>query len=294
MNKTMSLKQIEANRRNAQKSTGPKTPNGRAFSKMNALKHGLLSKEALVRGIHARESKREFHALLARFRADLNPVGPVEEMLVDEIVTTHWRLRRALKAESGEIALSVDNGQWNRSRRHPEMQWDDFGDPVRSMRYSAFGNHFLYSALSKVRASVEKEGELTEAAIQSVIFHGEPYSLTKDLEELRLQLQQNPEGLEPLALRAKQKKQALAYLDQKLGLISWSKSNCEEREKMEEEALQMAEVLPPMKVLDKILRYETQLKRQLFRAMMQLERVQRMRLGEAVPPPLTMEVTNEH
>ena len=34
-------------------------------------------------------------------------------MLVDQIVTTHWRLRRALKAESGEIALSVDNGHWD-------------------------------------------------------------------------------------------------------------------------------------------------------------------------------------
>ncbi len=111
---------------------------------------------------------------------------------------------------------------------------------------------------------------------------------------LRLQLQQNPEGLEPTALRAKQKKRALAYLDEKLRLISWSKSKCEEREKMEEEARQMAAVLPPMKVLDKILRYETQLKRQLSRAMMQLERVQRMRLGEAVPPPLTMEVSDRH
>ena len=44
MRKTMSLKQLAANRRNAQKSTGPKTPEGRAVSKMNALKHGILSK----------------------------------------------------------------------------------------------------------------------------------------------------------------------------------------------------------------------------------------------------------
>jgi hypothetical protein len=50
MRKTMSLKQIAANRRNAQKSTGPQTPAGRAVSKMNALKHGILSKEAVVSG----------------------------------------------------------------------------------------------------------------------------------------------------------------------------------------------------------------------------------------------------
>jgi len=142
----MSPKQIEANRRNAQKSTGPKTPDGRAVSKMNALKHGILSKEAVVHGRFIRESDREFAALHRRFWEHLNPVGAVEEMLVDEIVTTHWRLRRALKAESGEIALSVDNGQWERTHKHPlftTMKWDALGDPAFSMRESAMGNGFL-------------------------------------------------------------------------------------------------------------------------------------------------------
>ena len=53
------MKQLAANRRNAQKSTGPKTPEGRAVSKMNALKHGILSKEVLVRGLNIKESSRE-------------------------------------------------------------------------------------------------------------------------------------------------------------------------------------------------------------------------------------------
>ena len=145
--------------------------------------------------------------------------------------------------------------------------------------------------LQEVRASVEQEGELTEAAIQTVIFHGKPYSLTKDLEKLRSQLQQNPEGLEPSALRAKQKEQALAYIDRKLSLISWSKSECEEREEKEEEAHQAAAALPSPEVLEKIMRYKTMLERQMYRAMAQLERLQRMRQGETVPPPLTMEVS---
>ena len=50
MKKTMSLKQVAANRRNAQKSTGPKTANGKAVSKLNALKHGLLAQTVVVRG----------------------------------------------------------------------------------------------------------------------------------------------------------------------------------------------------------------------------------------------------
>jgi hypothetical protein len=53
-------------------------------------------------------------------------------------------------------------------------------------------------------------------------------------------------------------------------------------------------VLPSPEVLDKIQRYETKLERQLYRAMNQLERLQRMRRGEVVPPPPTMEVSERH
>ena len=196
MRKTMSLKQIAANRRNAQKSTGPQTPAGRAVSKMNAVKHGILSKEVLVRGMFIKENGREFAALHQRFWEELMPVGPMEEMLVDQIVTTHWRLRRALKAESGEIALSVDDGRWNRNTSASRLDrvccGKSFGDPVLSMGNSAFGNRFLENQLKEVRASVEKEGELTEAAIQSVIFHGKPYSLDGGFGEIAFAIATEP------------------------------------------------------------------------------------------------------
>lgn len=57
------------------------------------------------------------------------------------------------------------------------------------------------------------------------------------------------------------------------------------------QAHRAADVLPNAEVLDKILRYETTLERQLYRAMHQLERLQRMRKGEFVPAPVTMEVS---
>ena len=104
-------------------------------------------------------------------------------------------------------------------------------------------------------------------------------------------MQQNPEGLEPEALRARQKAQALAHLDERLTLLCWQKEECEKRESHVEQARQAAAVLPSLEVLDKILRYETKLERQMFRAMAQLERLQRLRRGEAVPAPLTVEVS---
>jgi hypothetical protein len=297
MRKTMSAKQIAANQANARKSTGPKTPAGRAVSKMNALKHGILSREVLVRGSNRKENTREYLALHQRFTSELNPVGPVEEMLVDQIVTTHWRLRRALTAESGEIALNVDQGQWRRKRGpNPHLQWlqwQALGAQLWSMVDSVTGNGILESWLGEVRDSVEREGELTEAAIQKLVQHfgGITNVVTENLEDFRLKLQKNPEGLEATALLERNKAQALAFLNRELGVFRWLKGNCVARDENEEQARQAAAVLPSMDVLEKILRYETKLERQLYRAMTHLERLQRMRRGEAVPPPLTMEVS---
>ncbi|MGP8199914.1 MAG: hypothetical protein ACLQU4_10470 [Limisphaerales bacterium] len=291
MNKKMSPEQIEANRRNAQKSTGPRTPEGQTVSKMNAVKHGILSKQVLVRGLNIKESNRELSALHDRFRQELNPVGPVEEMLVDQIVTTHWRLRRALTAESGEIALSVDQGQW---KRRFNLEWFALrlkisDDPVSALEDSAMGVSILERWVRDLRQRVEREGELTEAAIKSAF--GERTTYLKEFEKLRLRLSQISNGSDEATRREENKKEALKYIDHELMMLHWRKDSREKREAAEEEARQAAAVLPSMDVLEKILRYETKLERQQYRAMSQLERVQRMRRGEDVPPPMTMEVS---
>jgi hypothetical protein len=293
MNKTMSSQQLDANRQNAQKSTGPKTPEGRAVSKMNALKHGILSKEVLVRGLNINESNRELSALHERFWRDLDPAGPVEEMLVDQIVTTHWRWRRALTAESGEIALSVDAGQWKRCQANPAlrwMKWEAGGDPVGAMKDSSMGNSILANWLRQVRERVEQEGKLTEAAIK-IPFFGKPNDLSKDLDELRRRLSRNSAGTDAADRSEENKQQALAYIDGELKMLESGKADCARREMAEEQARQAAAVLPSLEVLEKILRYESKLERQMYRALTQLERLQRVRRGEAVPPPVTVELS---
>ncbi len=291
MNKTTSPEQLDANRRNAQKSTGPKTPEGRAVSKMNALKHGILSKEVLVRGLNIKESSRDLNALHERFCQELNPVGPVEEMLVDKIVTAHWRLRRALTAESGEIALSVDEGHWKR-RFNPTMfslHMKIAEDPMLALQESALGNSNLATVLRELRERVEREGELTDAAIKSAF--GKPNIYSNRFEKLHLRLSQNANGSDETTRREENKKQTMSFIDRELTTVRWLRDKCAIREAAEEEARQAAATLPSMDVLEKILRYETKLERQMYRAMSQLERLQRMRRGEDVPPPMTMEVS---
>jgi hypothetical protein len=91
------MKQIAGNRRNAQKSTGPKTQAGKAIVRLNAMKHGLLSREVLLPD----EDESILVELGKRLRAHLQPVGELEVLLVDRIVIATWRLRRLMQVEVG-------------------------------------------------------------------------------------------------------------------------------------------------------------------------------------------------
>jgi hypothetical protein len=95
-----SEKQNRANQQNARKSTGPKTSEGKAAFRLNANKHGLRSQEVLLPG----EDGEALKELDENLRAELEPVGEMENLLVDGIVAAHWRLRRLRRVESGIFA----------------------------------------------------------------------------------------------------------------------------------------------------------------------------------------------
>lgn len=99
---TVSEKQLEANRANAQKG-GVKTPEGKEIVKYNALKHGLLAKEVVITIGEGAENPEEFNALLGDLNTQLKPEGTLEEMLVEKIAVAYWRLRRSYRYEVGLI-----------------------------------------------------------------------------------------------------------------------------------------------------------------------------------------------
>jgi len=92
---------VAANRLNAQRSTGPRTVDGKAASSRNAVKHGLLSHQPLL----ADEDPDEYQELHERLVEALAPDGAVEELLVDDAVALVWRLRRAAKVESALFTI---------------------------------------------------------------------------------------------------------------------------------------------------------------------------------------------
>lgn len=92
-----SVAQFEANRRNALKSTGPKDT---SLTRSNALKHGLTAEKLVVSPY---ENPVEYENLLERFRMESQPETAVEEILVELIAASSWRLRRIRRAERAEI-----------------------------------------------------------------------------------------------------------------------------------------------------------------------------------------------
>jgi hypothetical protein len=224
--------------------------------------------------------------LRGRFYDELAPVGPLEEMLVEQIVTAYWRLRRALTAETGEITLSVDGGQHQRDRADPITKafWlAGVRDMTMELEASSIGNLLLAGILGEVREMVERDGEVNEAALA----HAK--GRLGDKPNTLLGLLKHWQAM-PVAEPGERKSQTLRAIDRELAHYDRQYNKCKEREQSEEESRQSASVLPAAATLDKIMRYEAALERQLYRAMAQLERLQRRRSGENIPAPLAMEI----
>jgi hypothetical protein len=88
--------QIEANRRNSQKSTGPATAAGKAASSLNALKSGIYAESLLILG----ESAETFEDLAREYQDTCRPVGPLEQAAVNTLIHSDWLLRRMRRVES--------------------------------------------------------------------------------------------------------------------------------------------------------------------------------------------------
>src|SRR3954449_6149517 len=111
-----SLKQIEANRRNARHSTGPITEDGKQRSRRNAVRHGLTAETV----ISALENADDYQAFEATIIADYDAQSAVERELVLRLASLLWRIRRATTVETG--LFDIQARQLLEFRRKPDAQ----------------------------------------------------------------------------------------------------------------------------------------------------------------------------
>ncbi|NQV12427.1 hypothetical protein HQ524_03610 [Candidatus Uhrbacteria bacterium] len=102
----LSDRQLAANRNNALKG-GVKTEAGKQVSKMNALKHGLLSSEVVLYS----EDRAEFEGFRDRMEKTLKPEGELEIFITERIVTSFWRLKRLLFVERNVMEWHKRNSE---------------------------------------------------------------------------------------------------------------------------------------------------------------------------------------
>ena len=102
-----SPKQIDANRRNALKSTGPITPEGKDRSRCNAVRHGLTAETVIA----VLENSEDYEAFEAAVISDYNAETAVERQLVLRLASTLWRLRRATGMETAILDSATENAR---------------------------------------------------------------------------------------------------------------------------------------------------------------------------------------
>jgi hypothetical protein len=164
---SISAKQLAANQRNAKRSTGPKAPEGKARSFQNAIRHGLLSEQAVATvGDCARidktedivESQEAFDLQLDGLRASFNPLGEVEDLLVQQIAVCYWKVARATR---------MDKRLFVRSMRYSAGLAIPVADATCLQRYERGLQHTLdrsFAHLERIqKARKEEEARRSEA-----------------------------------------------------------------------------------------------------------------------------------
>ena len=158
-------KQLIANRKNAKQSTGPKDT---SLTRLNALKHGILSEEVLLEG----EKRRDLEELGKRLRQELAPQGELEIILVDRIISSIWRLKRALKVETALMSYAYEEGlndKWNNETGDERYACKCMlvgSDNEIVQRYETTIERQIYRALHElIRLQAARKGEKPPAPI---------------------------------------------------------------------------------------------------------------------------------
>jgi hypothetical protein len=131
-----SFRQIEANRRNAQLSTGPKTQQGKSRSRRNAVRHGLTAETV----IDALEDAEDYAAFEIAVTSDYDVRTAVERELVLRLASLLWRLRRATALESGLFSIQAEHLLQFRHRRRTEKSQESIDNLCRFAGVSGNGH----------------------------------------------------------------------------------------------------------------------------------------------------------
>src|SRR5579883_2489862 len=173
----VSEKRIEANRKNAQRSTGPRTPAGRAKSSMNALRHGITGQVSIMN-----EEDRVAHDKFVQDLIDgLKPEGALELQFASVIAEDFWRLQRIRAVENDMLALGNFSDAADIDVDHPEVhasltRAQTFLDKSKDFERLTLYEQRINRAIEKNRKQLaelqaERKREREQALEQACLLH---------------------------------------------------------------------------------------------------------------------------
>jgi hypothetical protein len=247
--KAVTAKKVEANRRNAKRSTGPQTDRGKLAARLNAVTLGLFAKHVVIPVCDGHGSDKEFRRLLDDLQQEFLPLGIFEEWWLVKIAESMWRLRRATRSEKGCVR---ETAFWGDVLPENDRLTDVFRKEV--------------AVLSEAEEQIRAKGTLSQRTYAQVL---------PKVEEERLQGAQVEEGNRPTETK----------IDDEF--MSFVEKRREVFECIVEGSARLASdrysdhlayhSLPPEELMDKVLRYESRIQKQLDWALQKLLECQQRR-----------------
>lgn len=305
----MTEKKLAANRMNALKSTGPKSPIGKGVSSRNSVKHGLLAEAPILSGLESRKAwERHRDGVLE----SIEPVGYLENLLTIRLAVVSWKIWRVARYEA-EVAEAAVAAAEIDLERHAEYGLGKPSDPTNA-RAKARRESLIVELLKNL--ATMSDGEKLDKHLATATLWALWRDLPKDVQGIAISIPGIPDddaefnafdqwtagllrkGVEVYAISARMTPDAL--LNKCILSTSNNRENAEEEERdlvargqrwkllLERENLSR-KLLEP-NVLDKVGRYDSHLERSFFRILHEIQRLQASRRGAVVIPPSAIDV----
>jgi hypothetical protein len=262
--KPTSQRKIDANRRNAQKSTGPKTPRGRANSRLNAVKHGIFTRHRSFFA-HA-ESKEEYRELLQALLDRFKPRGKDWEYWVHYLADAMWKLQRTSRHEDAI----------NRAELRDKAK-EELDDQEDWMEEKAQEENMIRTELLNATNEIRANGEISEEQLKKLSALRRDFGpFWKGLIAEAEQLLAKPPLLD--FVKAHCAPHERVEIIQLLAIGLWGLHLQEAQRNRAENVYEIAiaqHLIPNKENIDRILRYERSVNRKIDFALRMLDRLQR-------------------
>lgn len=279
-------KRIAANRRNALRSTGPRTNSGKLAVSTNSIAHGVYALCPVIRPL---ESMREWNSYRAEMMTILGPLGMLETTLAERIISTAWRLRRVVSYEAGQIRLKQADalevvserfrGQAQRALEQRHAVAQQIEDELSYLGEKA-------GEVESPDDRVSDDLELTEEQASDLLCQAHAQLGLSGFDHYWQRLPK-PEPWTAGLVRGFVW-QLIAECDTKAAAAEAKRLKQEPKQQVA--AYRHEHLLPDDLTLQKVARYEAHLSRQFHRDLHELQRIQATRSGQPVAMPVAIDL----